>query len=454
MELLDATRAVIDRTVTDETGAFSILGPQDAAFLRVTASIDYAGSSLLVTTDALGQAPHAMEAELLGRTEGLDLLALEDHPSGPAGAFHILDTLYRGILAVEAWTGEVLPPLYVFWGRGITTSWSYYRGERPAGSNRFCLELLGGEPGAQATSDTDEHDESIILHEFGHFVMDRLSTDSSPGGMHPAGHLIDPGLAWEEGRASFFASAVLGHPWYLDTIGLAPQGSLRVAHNLERGANGPKGLGSEASVGEVLWDLADGTEDLPDDDGDPVALGPAAVLRAMMALKQEEGAYPALSTLLQKLLQDRTVDEASLRQLLVQGGHPTTLIQPDTQWPAPLELGVAVGSKIDGLTQPAPSGGPNRPENGYDAVHAYRVHVDRPGLLGVRLRIFGSGRVADRQDLDVELRDTRANHLASDRGEDPIETVSRLVQPGHYVVYVRDGGNGNRVGYSLLVTLE
>src|SRR5436190_20086015 len=110
---------------------------------------------------------------------------------------------------------------------------------------------MGGAPGGQATSDTDEHDEAIVLHELGHFVMDRLSGDSSLGGQHPRGYLIDPGLAWEEGRATWFATAVLGAPPYRDTIGIEPRGSLRVDESLETPEE-PRGIGSETSVAGVL----------------------------------------------------------------------------------------------------------------------------------------------------------------------------------------------------------
>ena len=47
-------------------------------------------------------------------------------------------------------------------------------------------------------------------------------------------------------------------------------------------------------------------------------------------------------------------------------------------WPVDLELGTSRSGKIDGLTQPAPSGGPNLPITGFDANHTYRVQLYRP----------------------------------------------------------------------------
>ena len=434
----------------DEVGRFIARVPVGVSRVRVWAETDRRGTSLAVTRDPAGEEPYYVEAPIVAGSA--DIVADDRGSVGSAGAFHILDTLVRGVDAVHAWTGEPLPPVYAYWGRGVTTGWSYYRGERPVGSGRFCLELLGGELAQRWASDTDEHDTSIVLHEFAHFVMDRLSTDSSPGGMHPSGHLLEPGLAWEEGRASWFSAAVLQNPWYLDTVGLEPRGRLRVAHNLERGRSGPRGLGSEQGVAEILWDLADGAGALGDDDADGVAVGAAELFEAMTELRSDEGEYPALSTFLAHLVASGRVTLAELRSVLAAGGHPASLM-PETRdpWPPLLPVPGAIGAKIDGLSDPAPSGGPNRPSNGFDAVHVYKVRLERSGTLAAELRIQGSGRHADRQDLDLELRDIRANLLASARGETRVERVSRRLRPGWYVLYVRDGGGGNRVGYRLRV---
>jgi hypothetical protein len=72
----------------------------------------------------------------------------------------------------------------------------------------------------------------------------------------------------------------------------------------------------------------------------------------------------------------------------------------------------------------------------------------------VRLDVFGSGQGADQQDLDLEVRDRDAELLVSSRGETPTESVALAVEPGTYVVYVRDGGGGNRVGYEVEVGFD
>ncbi len=451
---LAADGSELSRGVTDAEGMFLLEVPSPAARIEILASVDHDGHVLRVAPDHEGQRDHLHAFSVAD--SALDLEFIIPDEGGAAAAFHIVDTLLLGSEAVRRWTGRSLPPLFVYWARGVTTEWSFYRGERPTGSGQYAIELMGGDPGRRETSDTDEYDRSIILHEFGHFVMERLSTDSSPGGHHPSGHLVSPGLAWEEGRATWFAAAVLGAPLYLDSVGMEPSGSLRVRHDLERGEPGPRGLGSEDGVAEILWDLSDGVPELADIDGDGVAIGPAAVLGAMLTLAHTPGAYPAISTYLHHLVGAATVGSSELRILLVKGGNPESLLPRDgrSRWPIDVPLPARVSAKIDSLSSPAPSGGPPRHGNGQDAVDVYRVHVTRPGWLMAELEIYGSGVPADHQDLDLELRSLRSELLDDSRGEGNREAVGKPVEPGWYMLYVRDGGSGARVGYELRVRLR
>ena len=89
--------------------------------------------------------------------------------------------------------------------------------------------------------------------------------------------------------------------------------------------------------------------------------------------------------------------------------------------------------------------------SGFDATRAYRVSLSAPSRLTVRLEIQGSGRVDDREDLDLELRSIRAELIESARTEARVEVVDRDLPAGRYIVYVRDGGQGNRADFALRV---
>jgi hypothetical protein len=455
LAILDAAGAVIAEGRTDDAGRFAVEAPSGARVLRAFARVRVRGHDAAITEDPIGRTTHSLDAPLGDPAVEMRLVALDR--DGDAGAFHIVDSMLRGLDAVQEWTGRTLPPVFAYWVRGGTREWSYYRGERPEGSGRFALELLGGDPGQQSVSDTDEHDEAIVLHELGHFVMDRLSGDSSPGGMHPRGHRIDPGLAWEEGRASWFALAVLARPVYRDTIGLEPWGSLRVDEDLEIEADPFPGLSSETSVSKVLWDLSDGApHPLPDRDEDGIAIGPAAVLAAMIAHARDEGAYASLPSFLRSIVDRGVVAPAELASMLQRTNEPPELLPGEgaTPWPRALSLGIDASDKIDGVTQPAPSGGRNLPNTGFDAIHTYRIRVDEGGMLLVRLDIVGSGGERDRTDLELELLDLGSDVIAASRGTQAQESLAHLVQPGFYIVRVRDSGRGNRADYRLHASIE
>ncbi len=447
---LIASGEVVGEGRADADGRFTLEGPSTATHVRVLARVRVRGHDAAIARDGNGQETHAIEVPV----EAAEHIHAPD-ATGDAGAFHVLDTMLRGLDAVKEWTGQTLPPVFAYWVRGGTREWSFYRGERPDGSGRYALELLGGDPGQQSISDTDEHDEAIILHELGHFVMDRLTSDSSTGGMHPRGARIDPGLAWEEGRASWFALAVLDAPLYRDTIGLQPWGSCRVDEDLESDPDPFAGYASETSVTKVLWDLTDaGTTDV---DQDGLSLGAGRLLQAMMAHAEESGAFPSLPSFLRHLVATEALVESELVAMLRRTGEPAEeLVPPPSElpWPVDIALGESRSGKIDGRTQPAPSGGPNLPVTGFDANHTYRVRVTEPGMLLVRLSIVGSGTDADHTDLDLELRDLRADSLADSRTQAPNEALAHWVQPGWYIVRVRDGGQGNRADYQVEVELE
>jgi hypothetical protein len=450
VETLDVTGAVAGRASSDASGRFSV-ATTEFTRVRVSARVDHDGHALVISTSREGTPAHFYDFPVTSAEELLELVLPDVEPHGVGGAFHALDTALRGVEAVREWTGAVLPELVLHWERGGPNRWSTYEGEFPKGSGRRLIRLLGGEPGNREHSDGDEHDEHVILHELGHFVFDVLTTDSTPGGSHPGGHLVEPGLAWEEGRATWFAAAVLGAPRYLDTVGLEPFGKLVVDADLERSASGPKGLGSQESVAEILWDLTDGAGGLPDLDGDSVALGPAVALREMIALSEVGGAYPSLSTFLAHLVDRKLVGGKPLYELLLAGGHDPEL--PRSSWPYDIRPGERVAGKIDSVNQPL-LGGPALKSTGIDAVRVYRFRIDRPGFVEARLKIFGSGHPDSGQDLDLELRDIRAKLITRSNGTGSEETVARFLDPGWYVIYVRDAGRGANAAYELSVRTE
>ena len=68
--------------------------------------------------------------------------------------------------------------------------------------------------------DTDEFDQSVIAHEFGHYLEDRFARSDSIGGDHGGSTtLLDLRVAFGEGWGNAFSGMVLGGPIYRDSFG-------------------------------------------------------------------------------------------------------------------------------------------------------------------------------------------------------------------------------------------
>jgi hypothetical protein len=133
-----------------------------------------------------------------------------------------------------------------FWFPGSATGTSY----DPAAK---AITVLG------TTADPDEFDDSVLLHEYGHYVLDLYSRDDSPGGSHVLGDdALDLRLAWSEGWATFFSSVVRNDPVHVDTSGTG----VRLVFDIEGPSFGSATRydSNELAVAAVLWDAYDGDD--------------------------------------------------------------------------------------------------------------------------------------------------------------------------------------------------
>ncbi|MBF0196872.1 MAG: hypothetical protein HQL32_04150 [Planctomycetes bacterium] len=126
----------------------------------------------------------------------------------------------------------------------------------PASSTRF-------EPGngiifIQGTdSDPDGYDDDIIFHEFGHWLVENISTDHSMGGYHTINSQCDLRLSWSEGLAHYISSLVRNDPTHIDSLGTKTGKSSDVSF-FDISKPKPAGWGSdvEIAVSSVLWNIS------------------------------------------------------------------------------------------------------------------------------------------------------------------------------------------------------
>lgn len=175
--------------------------------------------------------------------------------------FAILDSVIDAMLGLtDESTPLEFPALDVFWStknRADATSIgsSYYDPEAGV------IRILGDED-----VDTDEFDHHVVIHEWGHYFQEKLSRDSSIGGVHLGGELLDPRLAYSEGWANALSGLIIGDQAYKDTSGARQSSGFSVPLEREGEFESIKGWFSEESVGRIVFDAFDREDDLEDQD--------------------------------------------------------------------------------------------------------------------------------------------------------------------------------------------
>lgn len=266
--VVDSNQAMLATTVTDEEGAYSL---EFDALSNVKVHV------LAATTSTVPTRPlnvrHAANNTIHGfggpsfplASSTQDLLVPET--SGVAEAFNIFDVLIDVMDQIPTlFPSRQAEQLDAMWHKGNQDGTYYFDSH---------LMLLGDE------SDSDGYDDTVILHECGHWIEETYGRSDSPGGDHN-GAPTNPVLAWSEGFSTYFSMAITNKPIYADSN--ADGGFAFNADTSNTKASSGGGLGqnvSEDMVAEILWDIGDA----PADDDDLVAETHAKVIAVEGFLK-------------------------------------------------------------------------------------------------------------------------------------------------------------------------
>ncbi|MBY0315534.1 MAG: hypothetical protein K2Q26_08450 [Bdellovibrionales bacterium] len=277
--VLDASGAIIQCGATDNSGNFSITVPNTSAnyLLRINSRIENSLTKAYVMNNPSNKDHYFIEKSFNPTTStALGTFTAEADGDIKGGAFNILDKILAANIYLQTTTNNCsttfsdcvpftgAPLAHVYWTKGFNPGTYFNAGPVSfylPGANE--LYILGGQSNDVDSSDTDHFDNSIILHEYGHFIEDNFSITNSPGGSHSGNSIIDARLAFGEGWGNFFQAAVLNNPVYRDTAG-TPLGSTSVYfnENLETPGNDqPSVLGEgnfrEFSIARMFWDAID-----------------------------------------------------------------------------------------------------------------------------------------------------------------------------------------------------
>jgi hypothetical protein len=174
-----------------------------------------------------------------------------------SGAFNILEQIQRANDFVQAADPLFAPiPFTIFWSERNQKKFGNPK-DGLVGTTHFSLTDSTAYVLGDRNTDSDEFDDSVLIHEYAHMLATKFSRDDSIGGWHQLGDNLDPRVAWSEGWANFFSAAVRNDSIYRDSKG--PGGVNVMRFDVEE--NYPPassiGYGSETSVQALLWDFYD-----------------------------------------------------------------------------------------------------------------------------------------------------------------------------------------------------
>ncbi len=289
VQVLNAAGAIVQCTETDASGYYTFDIPDDGGTytVKVLSRSYNTFNKVSVLGNPTTNIPYSITTTFVADTNKTlaNLVAHADTSLDSTlrgGAFNILDQIYLANdyllnnTSVGAFTVD--HKVQAYWTKGINPV-TYFGGDPDSGVSFYIpgedqLYILGGIDGDITTNDTDHFDNSVIIHEYGHFLEDNYSASDSPGGTHYGLFVIDPRLAWSEGFSTYFASRVTGDPIYRDTVGIG--GGYGYYYDMENNLNedndpqdmptaGQLGEGGfrELAVSRMLWATTDAPVSMP-----------------------------------------------------------------------------------------------------------------------------------------------------------------------------------------------
>jgi hypothetical protein len=260
--------------------------------------------------------------------------------------FAVLDTVYTAIQTIVGAAPDTnFPALLLDWAPGNPGGDTFF----DSGGAGAQMIVLSADP----AEDTDEFDQHVIAHEFGHYIEHNFSRADNIGGAHGLGDKLDIRVAFGEGFGYAFAAIALKDPIARDSFVTDNNGTpqlvsstFNVETNPSQNAPGtPSGnFGcwcSESSVWSLLWDMYDGAADA----NDGVALGFQPMWDVLI---DEQRTTPAMTSIFTftAALKDAQPAQASAIDTLLAGQNisPVTdaLGATETHFPTPVASAAAL----------------------------------------------------------------------------------------------------------------
>jgi hypothetical protein len=326
VQLIDANdQSVLDSTVSDVNGNYSLdVGPRSDVLVRVRAELKntnpswdvevrnnvvdpgdpnppalqnrpiYVMDSAVFDVGDQGEVRNLTAATGWGGNSYVDARA--------AAPFSILDAIYSAMSLIIAEEPDTdFAPLDAFWSPDNSTTFGSGSDDELIDSGEIGTSFYWADQlflvGLDG-DDTDEFDDHVVVHEWGHYFEDNFSRSDSIGGAHTIGDELDMRVAFGEGWATALSGMALDNPSYCDTLWSG--GQLRGFEiNAESEAGGTRGWFNEVSVMKLLYDLWDTS----DDGADNSSIGFAPIYSVMTGAQAATPAFTSIFSFATELKQ-------------------------------------------------------------------------------------------------------------------------------------------------------
>lgn len=321
VDAIDSSNQSIASTTTDTSGNYSFNLPSNTQVkIRVYAKLfktDVPSWDVKVVDNTNNDALYVMEGALAS-TGVSDSTRNLNASSGWGGSsytssrvaapFALLDSVYSAIQKVlSANSNTVFPSLLVNWSvNNVAISGDKTIGQITTShytdSN---LYILGDED-----SDTDEYDDHVVTHEWGHYYEDKFSRSDNIGGQHSGEELLDIRVAFGEGWGNAFSGMALDNPIYFDTLDVAQSSGFYF--DVESGTSTSNGWYSESSIERILYDLYDNA----DDGNDILSLGFAPIHAIFTGAEKTTPAFTSIFTFITALKSENAGDTGEIDSIV------------------------------------------------------------------------------------------------------------------------------------------
>jgi len=298
LEALNSAGDILQSTVTNSNGGYTVtVDPNTDVRIRVKAQMlqtNGAQWNVRVIDNTSSNALYSFQGSLTssGSANSVRNLNAASGWGGSsytsdrvAGPFAILAPIYESMQRIVAVDSDVVFP-------AIDFNWSVNNRPGMDDNLSFAQNLANGDIGTSSyvsstngdrrvlilgasNNDTDEYDEHVVIHEWGHYFEDQLSRSDSIGGRHGEGDILDPRVALGEGFGNALSGIMTDDPFYRDSFGSSQGRGFDI--NVESNDTRNAGWYSEFSVQSILYDIYDS-----DDDGsDTLSAGLAPIYNVL-----------------------------------------------------------------------------------------------------------------------------------------------------------------------------